>query len=128
MKSIVNKIKIGLFVIYGLLMINGGLNKFFNYMPVLDDLPEATKSLMSAIETIGWLFPLVAVVEIIGGFLCLIPRTRALGALMLFPLVVGILLTHIFQDPATLPIAIIVFATNSWIMYDNLPKYLPLIK
>ncbi|WP_144080081.1 hypothetical protein [Flectobacillus major] len=52
----------------------------------------------SAFIEIGWLMLLVGLAEIIGGQLIIIPRTRALEALIIFPVMVGIFLTNILQD------------------------------
>lgn len=113
-------------ILFGLMMLNGGFNKFLNYMPVPDDLPEPImKDTMAFIE-ISWLMPLVAVAEILGGVLLMIPRTRALGALVIFPVMVGILLTHIFVEPSGLPIALILWAILLWAMWENREKYKPL--
>lgn len=115
-------------VLTGLLFINGGLNKFLNYMPVPDDLPAAMVQDMAAMEEISWLLPLVAVAEIVGGALLLFPRTRALGTLVLIPLSTGILLTHLVIDPAQLVIPIIIWAVLLWIIFTDLEKFLPLIR
>lgn len=123
-----NKILTGLSVLFGLLLINGGLNKFFNYMPVPEDLPEAMVKDFTAIVEISWLMPLIAIAELVGGILIIFPRTRALGALIIFPVMVGILLTHIFVDISGLPIAIVIWAILLWIIYDNREKYFPIIK
>ena len=123
-----NKILFGISLLFGLIFINAGLNKFFNYMPVPDDLPENMLKVMEAFMTIGWLMPLVAVVEIIGGILFIIPKTRALGALVIFPIIVGILLTHIVNAPSGLPIAIVLLLINLWVLYENREKYFPIIK
>lgn len=115
-------------ILFGLMFINSGLNKFLNYMPVPDDLPAEMVKLMTAFMTIGWLMPLVAVVEIVGGALFLIPKFRALGAIVIFPIMVGIVLTHIFNAPSGLPIAIVLLAINIWVIIENRSKYLPMIK
>ncbi|MCU0430864.1 MAG: DoxX family protein [Cytophagaceae bacterium] len=122
------KILLGLGILYGLLMLNAGLNKIFMYMPPPPDLPEKMKQLIAAFETIGWLMPLVAIVEIIGGILCMIPRFRVLGALMLLPILAGIVLTHSIQEPSGFPIAIICLAINTWFMVEDKHKLLPIIK
>lgn len=113
-------------ILFGLMMLNGGLNKFLNYMPVPDDLPEPIMKDTMAFMEISWLMPLVAVAEILGGVLLMIPRTRALGALVIFPVMVGILLTHIFVEPSDLPIALILWAILLWAMWENREKYKPL--
>ena len=125
--SIKSKILFVLALLFGLLFINAGLNKFLNYMPMPKQLPEKMTKLMSALMEIGWLLPLTGIAEIIGGVLIIIPKTRALGALIIFPVMIGIFLTNIVQDPAGLPLASILGAILLWIMYDNRNKYLCLI-
>lgn len=77
---------------------------------------------------IGWLLPLVGAAEIIGGNLFIIPKTRALGALVIFPVMVGILLTHIITMPSGLGLALVLMAINLWVIYENREKYLPMIR
>lgn len=115
-------------ILFGLMFINSGLNKFFNYMPIPKDLPESTMKLMGAFMEINWLMPLIAVVEIIGGVLFIIPKFRALGAIIIFPVIVGVLLTHIIYVPSGLPIALILLGIEIWVIIENRKKYLPMIK
>lgn len=122
------KILFGISLLFGLMFINAGLNKFFNYMPVPDDLPENMVSIMTAYMTIGWLMPLIAVAEIMGGVLFMTNRYRSLGAIIILPVMVGILLTHIINEPSGLPMAIILLAINLWIIIENREKYLPMVK
>lgn len=114
-------------LLFGLMFMNAGLNKFFNYMPVPDDLPEKLVQMSMAIMEIGWLYPLVAVAEIVGGTLFIIPRWRPLGAIIIFPILIGIVLTHITAAPSGLPLALILLAVNLWVIVDNREKYLPMI-
>lgn len=123
-----NKILFVFSLLFGLMMINSGLNKFFNYLPAPDDMPESTLKVMEAFMAIGWLMPLVAVVEIVGGILVIIPKYRALGAIIILPVMIGILLTHIFNVPEGLPIALILFAIHLWIIIDNRAKYQPMFR
>jgi uncharacterized membrane protein YphA (DoxX/SURF4 family) len=115
-------------LLFGLMFINSGLNKFFNYIPVPADLPEKLVKTTKAFMEIGWLFPLVAVAEILGGILFIIPKFRALGAVIIFPIMIGILLTHITAEPSGLPIALVLFAINLWVIFENRNKYLPMVK
>lgn len=115
-------------VLLGLLLMNGGLNKFFDYMPVPEGLPEAVVRDNAALAEISWLIPLVGFAEVLGGLLILLPRTRALGALVVFPVLAGVLLTHIFTAPEGLPVALVIWAILLWIIYDNREKYLPLVR
>lgn len=122
------KILFGVSLLFGLMFINSGLNKFFNYMPMPKDLPESMMKLMTAFMDIGWLMPLIAVVEITGGLLFITNKFRALGAIMIFPLNIGIILTHAVSAPSGLPIALVLLAINLWVIIENREKYLPMIK
>ena len=79
-----SKVTFVICLLFGLMFINAGLNKFLNYMPVPKDMPENLMKVFGAFMTIGWLMPLVGIAEIVGGILFIIPKTRALGALVIF--------------------------------------------
>jgi uncharacterized membrane protein YphA (DoxX/SURF4 family) len=121
-----NKILFVVALLFGLLFINAGLNKFFNYMPMPENMPEEILRDFRAMKEIVWLMPLLGLTEIIGGLLIIFPQKRALGAVILFPIVVGIVLTHIFVDRSGLPMAIVVAAILGWIIYENRDAYEPL--
>lgn len=97
-------------------------------MPMPKDMPEDMLKFMGAVMQITWLMPLVGIVEIVGGILFIIPKYRALGAIIIFPVMIGILLTNIVNAPDGLPIALVLLAINLWAMYDNRAKYAPLFK
>ena len=121
-----NKILFVVALLFGLLFINAGLNKFFNYMPMPENMAEETLRDFRAMKEIVWLMPLLGLTEIIGGLLIIFPQKRALGAVILFPIVVGIVLTHIFVDMSGLPMAIVVAAILGWIIFENRDAYEPL--
>jgi uncharacterized membrane protein YphA (DoxX/SURF4 family) len=121
------KITFLLCLLFGLMFINAGLNKFFNYMPVPDHMPEKMIKMGAALMEIGWVLPLVGIVEIIGGILFIMSKFRALGAIMLFPVMIGILLTHLTAAPAGLPVAFILLTIHLWIIIENRAKYLRMI-
>ncbi|RYY61412.1 MAG: DoxX family membrane protein [Chitinophagaceae bacterium] len=122
-----NKILFVFSLLFGLMFINAGLNKFFNYLPVPDNIPPNMIKLMGAMMEFGWLMPLVGFVEVLGGILVIFPKTRALGAIIILPVMVGILLTHIVNDRTGLPMAAALAVVLAWILYENRKKYYPLI-
>ncbi|RFM32375.1 DoxX family membrane protein [Chitinophaga silvisoli] len=124
MKKIILNI---LSVLFGLLLLNGGFAKFFHYMPEPKDLPPALMADNAAFMEIAWLMPLVAVAEILGGILIIIPKTRALGAVVIFPVMVGVALTHATVAPSGLPMVFVIWAILLWIIFENRKKYLPMI-
>jgi uncharacterized membrane protein YphA (DoxX/SURF4 family) len=126
--SIKTKVLFVLALLFGLMFINAGLDKFFHYMPMPKDLSEKMLKAFGAFTEIGWLMPLVGIAELIGGVLIILPKTRALGALIILPVMVGIFLTNIVQDKTGLPIALILAAILGWVIYENREKYLPMIK
>lgn len=97
-------------------------------MPMPKDMPESLMNLMQTFMQITWLMPLIAVAEIVGGILVITSKYRALGAIIIFPVMVGIVLTHIINAPSGLVIALVLFAINLWIIIENRAKYLPMIK
>ncbi len=115
-------------LLFGLIFINAGMDKFFHYMPVPEDMPENMVKVMTAFMTISWLMPLIGFVEIVGGVLFITNKYRALGAIIVFPVMVGILLTHIIDAPSGMPIAFVLFAINLWVLFENREKYMPMVK
>lgn len=119
-------VKIVVCILFGLMFINAGLNKFFNYMPM----PEMTAdqmALMGAFVKIFWLMPLIGAIEVIGGLLFALPKYRALGAIVILPVMVGIVLHNAIFDPSGLTIALPFFLINLWIIGDNWNKYKPMV-
>ena len=96
-------------------------------MPMPEKLPVHMKKLMSAMLEIGWLLPLVATIEVLGGIMVITKKFRGLGALMLLPILVGILLTNIFVVPSGLPLALVLFGINLWLLWENKEKFIRLL-
>lgn len=115
-------------LLFGLMFINAGLNKFLNYMPVPKDMPENMMKIMGAFMTIGWLMPLIGIAEILGGILFIPTKYRALGAIIIFPVMIGILLTTIAISLSGLPLVLVLLTINLWVIIENRAKYLPMIK
>ncbi len=92
-------------------------------MPIPEEMPENLVRVTEAFMEIGWLMPLVGCVEIAGGLLFITNKYRALGAIIIFPVMVGILLTHIINAPEGLPIALTLGMINLWVLFENREKY-----
>lgn len=114
-------------LLFGLMFINAGLNKFLNYMPAPKDMPQNAMAMFGALMQIKWLMPLVGIAEIIGGILIIIPRFRALGAVIICPVMAGILLTAISLSSG-LPMVLVLCAILVWVIIENREKYLPMIR
>ncbi|WP_370087447.1 DoxX family membrane protein [Ekhidna sp.] len=123
-----NKILFVIYLLFGLMFINAGLNKFFNYIPVPEDLPESVMKMFMAMMEITWLMPLIATFEIIGGVLFIIPRFRALGAMVLVPIMTGIIIHQLTLGFGLFPIPAVMALILVWAIIENREKYLPMIK
>jgi uncharacterized membrane protein YphA (DoxX/SURF4 family) len=122
-----NKILLVVTILFGLMMVNAGLNKFFNHMPMPEVSPEVMTVLM-ALMTAKWILPLVGIAEIVGGVLIAIPRYRALGAIIIFPVTIGILVHHLTHHMAGVGMGLVLLIVNVWIMVEDKEKFMPMLK
>ncbi len=100
----------------GLAFVVFGSNFFLNFIPVPKDPSPADaphKLFMGALFPTGYL-AFVKVLEILGGVLVAVPRTRNLGLLILGPIIVNILCFHVFLmkgatlvDPVNIAIVVL---------------------
>ena len=94
----------------GLIFIVFGLNFFIGFLPAQPNPPEGSPPALffGALIPTGY-FAFVKILEILGGVLIAIPKTRNFGLLVLGPIIINILAFHIFlikgagfADPVTL--------------------------
>ncbi len=80
----------------GLLFIMSGVTLLFNLVE-MPPIPEGTPEghFMAAVMPTGFM-KFVKVVEVVGGLLLLVPKTRNLGLLAVGPVIVNILAFHFF--------------------------------
>ena len=81
----------------GLLFVVFGSNFFLHFLPNPGSPPEGSPPalFMAALYPTGYL-AFVKVIEILGGILVAIPKTRNYGLLLLGPVIVNILAFHVF--------------------------------
>ena len=109
----------------GLMMVNAGLNTFLHYMP-LPEMTEQANDLMTAFGVSGYMFPLIAITEIIAGILLLSKKTTALGAVLMMPITVNIFLIHAFLDTAGLGMGIVLLLINIVILISEKKRLYPM--
>src|SRR6266516_4491684 len=114
-------------VLLGLMFVVFGSNIFFHFipMPPLPATPagEFSKAMMQSNYIL-----VVGLLQVIGGFLLLIGRYVPLGLTLLGPVIVNILLFHIFLDPTGLPVAIIVAALALFLLWRHRTNFAGLVK
>ena len=121
------KILMVLCALFGLGMIVFGANKLYPFIP-MPELSEQQKIIFGAFGTIKWLMPLVGIIEILGGLLIAIPKTRALGAIVILPVMVGIIVHNLTFDRSQLAIPAVFVIINLWAIIDNTNRYKAMIK
>jgi hypothetical protein len=119
------KVIIAMRFILGLMMVNAGLNKFFHYMP-MPEMTEQAGALMGAFGASGYMFPMIALTEIIAGLMLLSKKYTAMGAMLMMIITVNILLFHIFLDTTGLIMSIVLVVFNIAILYSERKKIYPL--
>ena len=96
-------------ILLGGLFVFSGLNGFFNFVPMPPPPKGPAGDFATALFTTGYLKVIMAI-QLIGGLLVLSGRFLPLGLLLLGPVIVNILLFHIFMEPKGLIMAIVVSA------------------
>ncbi len=114
-------------ILVGLLFIFSSLS----YLLKLFVPPELTgnmKLFMEGMLATGYLFQTVKILELICGIAFVSGFFIPLASILISPIIVNILLVHIFLDPSGLPIAIILVLANLFIAHMNREVFLPLLK
>jgi uncharacterized membrane protein YphA (DoxX/SURF4 family) len=120
-------------VLLGLAFITFGANFFLNFIPMPADPSPADaphKLFMAAMFPTGYL-AFVKVLEILGGLLVALPKTRNIGLLVLGPIIVNIVAFHVFltkgaglTDPPILVIGIL----STFLLFTERKAWLGLVK
>ena len=104
-------------VLLGLMFTVFGSNAFLQFMPM----PELTgypAQFIGSMAASGYLYAIGAL-EVLGGLLLLIGRYVPLGLTLLGPIVVNIVLYHLFMDLSGMPVAAVVALLTLFLLWRN---------
>ena len=103
-------------VLLGLVFVVFGSNAFLKFMP-MPEIPGQAGAFMTALMSSGYMY-VIAVLQVLGG-LCLLLGARfvPLGLTPLGPVIVNIVLYHLFLDASGMPIAIVVAALALFLLW-----------
>ena len=93
-------------IVLGLIFVVFALNSYLNFMP-MPAMPDAAMAYIGAMMETGYAWPLLKVTEIAAGLLLILGRFVPLALVLLAPIVVNILLFHVFLAPGGLIMAIV---------------------
>lgn len=104
-------------VLLGLVFVVFGSNAFLNFMGPPPEMQGQAGAFMTALMSSGYIH-VIAVLEVLGG-LCLLLGARfvPLGLTILGPVIVNIVLFHVFLEPKGMPIAIVISALALFLLW-----------
>ena len=109
-------------ILVGGLMLFASLSYFFKFgeqpAPVGD-----MKTLMDGFMASKYLLPLAKSVELIAGLTIISWKFMKIGAVILVPVTLNILLINVFMMPEGIPIASALFVGNLFLIYTNWDSY-----
>jgi putative oxidoreductase len=103
-------------VLLGLVFVVFGSNAFLKFMP-MPELQGQAGAFINALIGSGYMY-VIAMLQVLGG-LCLLLGARfvPLGLTLLGPIIVNILLYHLFLEPQGMPIAIAIAALALFLLW-----------
>jgi hypothetical protein len=109
-------------VLLGLFLLFASLSYFFKF----GEQPTPTGEMavvMTGFMATKYLFPLAKVVELLSGLSYVSGKFMKLFNLVLLPVSVNILLINAFLAPENLPVALVLFVGNLFLIYTNWNSY-----
>src|SRR5438132_4107007 len=110
----------------GLTFVVFGLNAFLQFIPMPP--PQGLAGDFMKALFVSHYFYVVAVLQIVGGAICLVGRFVPLGLTLLGPVIVNILLFHVFLQPSGLPLAIVVSVFSLFLLWAHRGAFSGLLK
>jgi putative oxidoreductase len=95
-------------------------------MGKMPEMSEANKTFMAGIMASGYLMTFIKVTELVCAIAFLIGRFVPLATVVIFPITVNILLTHIFVAPQGVPTAVLLLLGNLFLAWYYRKNYAPL--
>jgi putative oxidoreductase len=117
-----NKAKLIIRILFGLMLVIFGLNKLLQFMP-MPPMPEAAGEFMGALVKSGYLMFIVAIVEVVAGVLLLVNKYQSLALVVVFPVILNAFLFHLFLDLAGVGGAAVAMAMNIFLFFANKESY-----
>ena|SRR5271166_181316 len=118
-------IRIILRSLMGLIFVVFGSNMFLHFLPN-PPMPAAAMDLFGALFKTGYFIPMIGATQVIAGVLLLTGMMVPFALVLIAPVVVNILMFHLFLAPGGLPLAAIVVALEVILVWMHREAFAPL--
>jgi hypothetical protein len=105
-------------IVMGIAFTVFGLNGFLNFIPQPPTLPPGVVAFMGALMGTHYFLPMLFAAQLLAGILLLINRFVPLALALLAPVVVNIILFHVFLQPAGIPPGVVVLILELYLAYS----------
>jgi putative oxidoreductase len=104
-------------VLLGLMFVVFGSNAFLKFMGPPPEMHGQAGAFITALMSSGYMY-VIAMLQVLGG-LCLLIGARfvPLGLTLLGPIIVNIVLFHLFLEPSGMPIAVVTAALSLFLLW-----------
>ncbi|MDE2849078.1 MAG: DoxX family protein [Acidobacteriota bacterium] len=105
-------------ILLGLLFVFGGVTGLFELVEQ-PEVGEEAAAFMGAIMDTGYLWPVIKVTEIVCGVLLILGVFVPLALVLLAPVVLNILLFHVFLEPSGVPIGLFAVVLGLYLAHQH---------
>ena len=109
-------------ILLGVSLLVFGANKFLAFIPIFDMAPAAA-NFMESLNSTGYVLYVVACLEIFIGVLLLFKKWVPFALILLAPIVVNVLLFHVFLDVSGVLVALFMVAITAVLIYKYWKSY-----
>jgi uncharacterized membrane protein YphA (DoxX/SURF4 family) len=120
-----NRITLGARILLGLIFTIFGLNFFLHFIPV-PPAEGAAAAFMGGLFQSGYFLPFMKITEISMGVLLIAGIAPAFALVVLAPIVLNIVLFHLFLAPAGLLVPFLILALEGYLAWHYRAKFAPI--
>jgi putative oxidoreductase len=113
-------------VLLGVIYLIFGLDYFFKFIPYQPLHPGVTGAFVAGLKGVGYFYPMIKSIQILGGLSLMFNRYAAFSAVVLFPISLNVLLFHTILVPSgwlmgvTLIVPNVLLGVGYWKYYKGM--------
>jgi uncharacterized membrane protein YphA (DoxX/SURF4 family) len=114
-------------ILMGLAFTIFGLNGFLQFMPQPKTMPPGVGEFMAGVKGTGYFFPLLFGTQLVVGLLLLLNLFVPLALVLIMPVLLNIILFHIFLQPSGIVPGAILMALELYLAWVYRKTYCPML-